>query len=115
MTAAERAILVELDQILRSEKVRTLIRPMVERVHAKLSRETGALMAWEPIPLTVYGGLLPGAIKSSWVFVLRAGANTGAERHPNSHQRMMSFHVRVTWKYREAVRRQTMNVGNQTC
>ena len=92
MTAAERAILVELDQILRSEKVRTLIRPMVERVHAKLSRETGALMAWEPIPLTVYGGLLPGAIKSTWVFVLRAGANTGAERHPNSHQRMMSFH-----------------------
>src|SRR5205085_962971 len=54
MTAAERAILVELDQILRSEKVRTLIRPMVERVHAKLSRETGALMAWEPIPQNVW-------------------------------------------------------------
>jgi hypothetical protein len=91
MTAAERAILVGLDQILRSEKVRTLIRPVVERVHAKLSRETDALMAWEPIPLTTYGGVLPGAIKSSWVFVLRSGANTGAERHPNSHQRMMSF------------------------
>ena len=91
MTAAERAILLELDQILRSEKVRTLIRPVVERVHAKLSRDTGALMAWEPIPLAIYGGVLPGAIKSSWVFVLRAGANTGAERHPNSHQRMMSI------------------------
>jgi hypothetical protein len=25
------------------------------------------------------------------VFVLRAGVDTGAERHPNSHQRMMSF------------------------
>jgi hypothetical protein len=25
------------------------------------------------------------------VFVLRAAADTGAERHPNSHQRMMSF------------------------
>ena len=91
MTTGERAILVGLDQILRSEKVRTLIRPVVTRVHAKLSRETGALMAWEPIPLTIYGSTLPGAIKSSWVFVLRAGANTGAERHPNSHQRMMSF------------------------
>jgi hypothetical protein len=91
MTVAERAILVGLDQILQSRKVRTLIRPVVERVHAKLSRETGALMAWEPIPLTIYGGVLPGRIKSSWVFVLRAGANTGAERHPNSHQRMMSF------------------------
>ena len=91
MTAAERTILVGLDQILRLEKVRTLIRPVAERVHAKLSRDTGALMAWEPIPLTIYGSVLPGAIKSSWVFVLRAGANTGAERHPNSHQRMMSI------------------------
>ena len=91
MTAAEREILVGLDQILRSERMRTLIRPVAERVHAKLSRGTCALMAWEPIPLTIYGGILPGAIKSSWVFVLRAGANTGAERHPNSHQRMMSF------------------------
>src|SRR5437762_9376452 len=90
MTAAERAILVGLDQILQSERVQTLIRPVVERVRAKLSREATSLMAWEPIPLTVYGGVLPGAVKSSWVFVLRAGANTGAERHPNSHQRMMS-------------------------
>ena len=91
MTTGEREILIRLDQILRSEKVRGLIRPVVERVRARLSRETDSLMAWEPIPLTTYGGLLPGAIKSSWVFVLRAGANTGAERHPNSHQRMMSF------------------------
>jgi len=73
------------------EKVRTLIRPVVKRVCARLSQETGALMAWEPIPLTIYGGVLPDAIKSCWVFVLRAGANTGPERHPNSHQRMMSF------------------------
>ncbi|PYK68471.1 MAG: hypothetical protein DME45_07290 [Verrucomicrobia bacterium] len=91
MTAAERAILVGLDQILRSEKVGMFIRPVMERVRTRLSQETGALMAWEPIPLTIYGGALPDAIKSSWVFVLRAGANTGAERHPNSHQRMMSF------------------------
>ena len=48
-------------------------------------------MAWEPIPLTIYGSVLLSPIKSSWIFVLRAGANTGAERHPNSHQRMMSF------------------------
>jgi hypothetical protein len=91
MKEAERAILVGLDQILRSEKVRALIRPVAERLRAKLSRKTSSLMAWEPIPLTIYGGGLHGAIKSSWVFVLRAGVNTGAERHPNSHQRMMSF------------------------
>jgi hypothetical protein len=91
MKEAERAILVGLDQILRSEKVRALIRPVAERLRAKLSRKTSSLMAWEPVPLTIYGGGLHGAIKSSWVFVLRAGVNTGAERHPNSHQRMMSF------------------------
>lgn len=91
MTAAERDILVGLDRILRSEKVLKSIRPVVARVRARLAQETGALMAWEPIALTNYGGTLPDAIKSSWVFVLRAGTNTGAERHPNSHQRMMSF------------------------
>ena len=50
-----------------------------------------AIEAWEPIPLETYGGLLPSAIRSSWVFILRAGVTTGAERHPNSHQRMMSW------------------------
>jgi hypothetical protein len=49
------------------------------------------VMAWEPIPLSIYGNALPAMICSSWVFILRAGTNTGAERHPNSHQRMMSF------------------------
>jgi hypothetical protein len=34
---------------------------------------------------------LPAVIRSSWVFVLRARATTGAERHPRSHQRMMSY------------------------
>ena len=48
-------------------------------------------MTWEAIPLSVFGGALPSEIRSAWVFVLRAGADTGAERHPNSHQRMMTF------------------------
>jgi hypothetical protein len=48
-------------------------------------------MAWRPIALTIFSGALPAVIHSSWVFILRAGVNTGAERHPNSYQRMMSF------------------------
>jgi hypothetical protein len=48
-------------------------------------------MAWEPIPLAIYGAGLPSFVRSSWVFILRAGATTGGERHPNSHQRMMSY------------------------
>jgi hypothetical protein len=37
-------------------------------------------------------GTLPPAIQSSWVFALRGKSASGAERHPNSHQRVMSYH-----------------------
>jgi len=91
MTREEHARLETLDTILRSENVREQIRSIVERVRAELTRKKEALMAWEPIPLSVFGRPLPREIRSAWVFVLRAGADTGAERHPNSCQRMMSF------------------------
>ena len=90
MTKEERSLLETLDKIVRSEKVRAQIRPIVERVRAELARKPKALMAWEPIVLETFGAL-PPSIRSGWVFILRAGADTGAERHPNSHQRMMSF------------------------
>jgi len=91
MTTEERSRLESLDTVLRSENVREQIRQIVERLRAELARKTDALMTWEPIPLSVFGRALPAEIRSAWVFVLRAGADTGAERHPNSHQRMMSF------------------------
>ena len=46
-------------------------------------------MTWATIPLDLYEDL-PGDVKSAWVFVLRGGISTGAERHPNSRQRMVS-------------------------
>jgi len=88
----ERSILESLDAILQSDVVRAAIDPIVNRVARKLAQDRAALMAWEPIPLSIYGESLPVIIRSSWFFTLRAGATTGAERHPNSHQRMMSFH-----------------------
>jgi hypothetical protein len=91
MTPEEHARLESIDATLRSEAVRRQVRPIMERVRTELARKTAALMTWEPIPLTVFGRALPREIRSAWVFVLRAGADTGAERHPNSHQRMMSF------------------------
>ena len=91
MTTEERSLLAELDAIVGSEEIRAQIYPIVERVRAELARNEKAQMTWEPIPLAIYGGALPSGICSSWVFVLRGGATTGAERHPNSHQRMMSF------------------------
>src|SRR5438128_3351899 len=91
MTADERSVLQQLDRIVRSEQVRAQILPIVERVRAELTRKQDALMAWEPIALTLFGYALTAAIHSGWVFILRAGANTGAERHQISHQRMMSY------------------------
>src|SRR5213594_2348867 len=91
MTQQEHAQLESIDAILRSETVRQQILPIIERVRAELARKREALMTWEPIPLTVFGRALPREIQSAWVFVLRAGADTGTERHPNSHQRMMTF------------------------
>jgi hypothetical protein len=91
MTREERAILQALDKAVRSEGVAAQIRPVIERVRAELARKPKVVMTWEAMPLSIYGDNLPATIKSSWVFILRAGVNTGAERHPNSHQRMMSF------------------------
>ena len=90
MTKEERSILEALDEIVHLENVRAKILPIVERVRADLTRKPGALMTWEPVALETFGAL-PPAIRSGWIFILRAGTDTGAERHPNSHQRMLTF------------------------
>jgi hypothetical protein len=91
ITGEEREILLRIEERLSLSEVRAVIDPIVERVALKLAGDPSALMAWEPIPLAAYSGDLPEMIRSSWVFILRAGATTGAERHPNSHQRVMSY------------------------
>jgi hypothetical protein len=91
MTPEERARLETLDAVLRSESVRKEVHRIVQRVRAELIQKKDAVMTWEPIPLSIFDRALPREVRSAWVFVLRAGANTGPERHPNSHQRMMSF------------------------
>ena len=91
MTPDERTRLETIDTLLQSETVQQQIRPVVERVRAELARNKSVSMTWEPISLSVFGQALPHEIRSAWVFVLRAGVDTGAERHPNSHQRMMTL------------------------
>ena len=91
MTPQERSRLEALDTALQSESVREHIGMVVVRVREQLARRKDALMSWEPFPLDVLATTPPREIQSAWVFVLRAGADTGAEKHPNSHQRMMSF------------------------
>jgi hypothetical protein len=91
MSPQERSLLESLDAILRSEAIRARIDPIVARVAHALELDRVAPMAFEPIPLSLYGVPLPPPLQSSWVFILRAGATTGAERHPNSQQRMTSY------------------------
>ena len=92
MNSRERTILELLDRAVRSAK-RT-IDPIVAAVDARLQESPSDVLAWQSIPLDLYSTKVPETIRSSWVFVLRANVATGAERHPNSHQRMMSYRGR---------------------
>ena len=87
----EQTIIARLDERLQQGCVRRQLDAVAARMEQQLVRVSDAAMAWEPVPLGLYGKDLPRSVRSSWVFVLRAGTTTGAERHPNSRQRMMSY------------------------
>ncbi len=91
MNSTESAIIRLLDSAVGDPAVRSKIDVIVGRVGKKLEEDAQATMAWEPIPLDLYGQQLPDSVKSSWIFMLRKNSVTGAERHPNSIQRMMSY------------------------
>ena len=90
MDKQELKILQILDAIIRQESVRAVIDSLILRVERTLSQDVLLSLSWEPVPLATYGEI-PIVIHSSWVFAIPAQAKTGAERHPNSHQRMMSY------------------------
>lgn len=91
MDKDELEIIRDLDGVLRTENARDYIEAAIGRVQQKLDAQPESSMAWEPLPIEIYGDELPSFILSSWVFILRAQVETGAERHPNSHQRMVSY------------------------
>src|SRR5215469_13172451 len=87
----EVAIIQRLDGLIRRDKAIQSIEKAIATASAKLAADAGAGLAWEAIPLDVYGPEMPEMIQSSWVFILRSRSISGAERHPNSHQRMASY------------------------
>ena len=91
MNKKELKIFEILDSMIRQEHAITILDSIVTRVEHKLILEPEALLAWEPVLLSTYGGKLPDIVHSSWAFILKAKATTEAERHPNSHQRMISY------------------------
>ena len=86
----ERSILRSLEAAIRAPRSGVVLQAAVEQVQAELAASSSAQLAWRTIPLRTYERL-PEGIASSWVFVLRAGCTTGAERHPNSIQRMYTY------------------------
>ncbi len=90
MNAALDPVIAALDVVVATSAAATTVRECLARVLRQLERSPG-LMAWETVPLGVFGSRLPESIRSCWIFVIRAGAETGAERHPNSHQRSLSL------------------------
>src|SRR5262245_45347712 len=91
MDQEEFRILEALDLAVRQQAIRPKLDAIVARVEQKLREKPDDVLAWEPIPLNFYTAPIPENIRSSWVFILRANTTTGAERHPNSHQRMLSY------------------------
>jgi len=84
-------VLTELAALLNDPLVKAELSPILARVEQALAANPLEPQSWEPVPLDVFGAALPGSIKSCWVFILRAGARFGAERHPNSHQRTIAL------------------------
>jgi hypothetical protein len=84
-------IAVELSRSLRSASVRKAISPRLARVERELYARPDEPQAWESLSLSTLGFKTPTDIRSCWIFVLRAGAIFGAERHPNSHQRTIAL------------------------
>jgi hypothetical protein len=88
---AEERILAALDRLVRRAAVRAWIEGAARRLERRLDADAAASMAWETMPQALCDTSLPSPIRSGWVFLLRACATTGAERHPNSHQRTLSY------------------------
>src|SRR5947209_3508149 len=87
---SESDILAALGRCVHDREATKAIATVVKAVKRTLHQDRSARLAWQPIPLATYRSL-PKDLASSWVFVLRAHCSSGAERHPNSIQRMMSL------------------------
>src|SRR2546426_10726605 len=87
LSPPEKRTLTALDRLLRRAAVRASIDAAIGPLERRLPPDTGAQMAWETVPLSLHHPGLAGTLRWSWLFILRSGAVTGAERHPTTHQR----------------------------
>ena len=84
-------VAAKLSHLVNSSRQSDAIAPVLARVERALADRPDQPQAWEPLTLTDLPFKVPADIQSCWVFILRAGATFGAERHPNSHQRTIAL------------------------
>ena len=89
--ARETQTLENLDRLVQQAPVRQELDSIAGRLAASLAADRSSTLAWQPVDLSLYGAAPPPGIRSSWVFVLRGNTASGAARHPNSIQRVMSY------------------------
>lgn len=102
--AYETRILERLDGLVQQASVRRELDSIAARLVASLAADRGSPLVWEPIDLSLYSAAAPAGIRSSWVFALRRNTVSGAERHPNSVQRVMSYRGSADLQTRPAER-----------
>jgi len=102
MNIADDPVVAALNEVVRSDSTAAVMGTTLQRVLRQLDA-SAKLMAWETIPLSAFADGLPENIRSCWIFVIRAGAATGAERHPNSHQRSFSLIGGGTFELRAGI------------
>lgn len=98
-------ILRALERAIREPRATKLLSTLADETEALLAKDPRTRLAWRAVPLAAYEGL-PDSIASSWVFALRSDCTSGAERHPNSIQRFMSYRGSAdmqTWNGKEWV------------
>ena len=93
-------LLPALNKLVHTSLAMTTVAETLRRVTRNLEA-SDARMAWEVVSRGTFGEGVPESIRSCWIFVIRAGAVTGAERHPNSHQRSFSLIGSGTFELRD--------------
>lgn len=82
-------IVQALDQLMRKQDLLAQLDGIISRARDKFAKTPDVFFTWEVVPLSLFGNL-PEGIRSSWIFIIRAGLPVEPHRHPNSHQRTMS-------------------------
>ena len=87
----EKEILIAIEVLLKESAIKKVIDELCIKILDRLNEEKESNLVWETLPFSLFENRMPSGIRSSWIFGIRAETVSGAERHPISHQRMMSY------------------------